>query len=66
MKQDIFFYIKGKEEAQHFSLEGSLEAHDILADFIIELSKLSSSSPREILHTVSGKLQILINEKALV
>lgn len=66
MKQEIFCYIKGKEDVHFLNLNGSLEIYDILVELVMQTSKLSESSPRDVLHKVSGKLQVLINEKALV
>jgi len=66
MKQEIFCYVKGKEHVHFLSLDGSLEAHDILVDLVTQVAKLSESSSRDVLHKVSGKLHLLMNKKALV
>ena len=66
MRQEIFCYIKGKEHVHFLNIEGSLEAHDILAEFVYQIAALSESTPKEVMHTLSGKLQVLINQEALV
>ncbi|PHR53340.1 MAG: hypothetical protein COA44_15490 [Arcobacter sp.] len=66
MKQEIFCYIQDKEDVHFLNVDGSLEVHDILASFVIQIAKLNESTPRDILHAVSGKLQVLMNEKVLV
>lgn len=66
MKQEIFCYVKGKEQVHFLNVDGSLEAHDILAELVFQIAKLSEASPREVMHTLSGKLQVLINQQALV
>ena len=66
MQQEIFCYIKGKEHVHFLSIDGSFEAHDILAEFIIQISKLTEKPARDIMHTVNGKLQVLIQEETMV
>lgn len=66
MKQEVFCYIKGQEHVHFLNLNGSLEAHDILVEFVMQISELGDLSPRDVLHDVAGKLQVLTNEKALV
>jgi len=66
MKQEIFCYIEGEENVHFLNIDGSLEAYDILAAFVIQIAKLNESTPRDVLHAVSGKLQVLMNEKVLV
>ena len=66
MKQELFCYIHGKEEVHYLNIDGSFEAHDILADVVMKIAKISDSTPRDVVHRVSGKLQVLMNEKALV
>jgi len=63
MKQEIFCYIKGKEQVHYLTLDGSLEAHDILAELVVKVSEISKQSSREVLHSVSGKIQTLINKQ---
>ena len=63
MKQEIFCYVKGKEQVHYLTLDGSLEAHDILAELVLKVSKISKQHSRDVLHNVSGKIQALINKK---
>lgn len=66
MKQEIYCYLKEKEHVQFLNIDGSLEAHDILADFVIQISELSDTSARDVLHKVAGKLQVLTNKNAQI
>ena len=66
MKQEIFCYIQGKEHVHFLSIDGSLEAHDVIADFVMQISKLSEKTPRDVMHAVTGKLQVLIQEETMV
>ena len=63
MKQEIFCYVKGNEQVHYLILDGSLEAHDILAELVLKVSEISKQHSREVLHDVSGKIQALINNK---
>jgi len=62
MKQELICYVKGKEEVHHLSIDGSLEVHDILAELILKISDITHTHSRDILHDVSGKIQIIINQ----
>jgi hypothetical protein len=63
MKQEIFCYVKGNEKVHYLTLDGSLEAHDILAELVLKVSKISQQHSRDVLHDVSGKIHTLINKK---
>jgi len=63
MKQEIFCYVKGKEEVSFLNLDGSLEAYDILVEFIDQVAEISEQSHRDVLHTVAGRLQALVKEE---
>ena len=62
MKQEIFCYVKGKEQVQFLNVDGSLEAYDILVEFVDQVAKISGNSHRDILHTVAGKLQTFVKQ----
>jgi len=66
MRQEIFCYTDNQEQMHFIGIDGSLEAHDILAGLIVEVAKLSERTPRDILHKVAGKLQNMHNKEALV
>ena len=63
MKQEIFCYVKGKEQVHYLTLDGSLEAHDILAELVVKVAAISKQHSRDVLHDISGKIQIIINQK---
>jgi len=46
---------------QFLSIEGSLEAHDILAELVCQITKINESTAREVIHILAGRLQALIN-----
>ncbi|HIC44350.1 MAG TPA: hypothetical protein EYO73_08735 [Sulfurimonas sp.] len=61
MKQEIYCYINGHDQKHVLNLEGSFQAEDILASLVMQISMLKDSTPRGVLHQVSGKLQVMIN-----
>ena len=61
MRQEIFCYTEDKEQVQFIAIDGSLEAHDVLAGLIMEVARLSDKTPRDILHKIAGKLQNMHN-----
>lgn len=63
MKQEIFCYVRGKEQVHYLTLAGSLEAHDILAELVVKVADISKQNSRDVLHDVSGKIHALINKK---
>ena len=62
MRQEIFCYVKGKEQVHFLNVDGSLEAYDILVEFVDQVAKISGNSHRDILHTVAGKLQTFVKQ----
>jgi len=63
MKQEIFCYVHGNQQVHYLTLDGSLEAHDILAELVLKISNISQKHSRDVLHDVSGKIQVLMNKK---
>ncbi len=63
MKQEIFCYVKGQEQVHYLSLDGSLEAHDLLAELVIKVAEISKQHTHDVLHNISGKIQTIVNKK---
>ncbi len=65
MKQEIFCYVKGQEQVHYLTLDGSLEAHDLLAELVIKVAEISKEHTYDVLHTISGKIQTIVNKKSM-